>query len=74
MPASRREGPATWPGGRAEVDLGKVPGAHFSAPRDEVSRSTRDVLNLVHELTERGASLRVLEPAIDTNSPVGKLS
>jgi DNA invertase Pin-like site-specific DNA recombinase len=40
---------------------------------DRLGRSTRDVLNLVHELTERGASLRVLEPAIDTNGPVGKM-
>jgi DNA invertase Pin-like site-specific DNA recombinase len=40
---------------------------------DRLGHSTRDVLNLVHELTERGASLRVLEPAIDTNGPVGKM-
>ena len=31
-----------------------------------LGRSTRDVLNLVHELEQRGAALRVLEPAIDT--------
>ncbi|WP_341520023.1 recombinase family protein [Pseudomonas sp. G.S.17] len=29
---------------------------------DRFGRSTRDVLNLVHELDEKGASLRVLEP------------
>lgn len=29
---------------------------------DRLGRSTRDVLNLVHELKERGASLRVPEP------------
>ena len=33
---------------------------------DRLGRSTRDVLNLVHELDQKGASLRVLEPAIDT--------
>ena len=34
---------------------------------DRLGRNTRDVLNLVHELTERGCSLQVLEPAIDTS-------
>ncbi|WP_292682154.1 recombinase family protein [Novosphingobium sp.] len=29
---------------------------------DRLGRSTRDVLNLVHELDQKGASLRVLEP------------
>ena len=38
-----------------------------------VGRNTRDVLNLVHELEERGASLRVLEPAIDTGGPMGRM-
>jgi NADPH:quinone reductase-like Zn-dependent oxidoreductase len=33
--------------------------------------NTRDVLNLVRELEEKGASLRVLEPAIDTGGPMG---
>jgi hypothetical protein len=32
-----------------------------------------DILNLVHELEERGASLRVLEPAIDTGGPMGRM-
>jgi DNA invertase Pin-like site-specific DNA recombinase len=40
---------------------------------DRLGRSTRDVLNLVHELEERGASLQVLEPAIDTAGPMGKV-
>jgi DNA invertase Pin-like site-specific DNA recombinase len=40
---------------------------------DRLGRSTRDVLNLVHELEEKGASLRVLEPAIDTGGPMGKM-
>ena len=40
---------------------------------DLVGRNTRDVLNLVHELEERGASLRVLEPAIDTGGPKGRM-
>nr|WP_254911386.1 recombinase family protein [Sphingomonas sp. CDS-1] len=43
------------------------------AKLDRLGRSTRDVLNLVHELEERGASLRVLEPAIDTSGPMGKV-
>jgi DNA invertase Pin-like site-specific DNA recombinase len=40
---------------------------------DRLGRSTRDVLNLVHELEEKGASLRVLEPAIDTGGPMGRM-
>ena len=40
---------------------------------DRLGRSTRDVLNLVHELDERGASLKVLEPAISTDGPMGKM-
>ena len=40
---------------------------------DRLGRNTRDVLNLVHELDERGACLRVLEPAIDTCGPMGRI-
>jgi DNA invertase Pin-like site-specific DNA recombinase len=40
---------------------------------DRLGRNTRDVLNLVHELEEKGASLRVLEPAIDTGGSMGRL-
>lgn len=40
---------------------------------DRLGRSTRDVLNLVHELEQRGASLEVLEPAINTGGPMGKM-
>lgn len=40
---------------------------------DRLGRSTRDVLNLVHELEQKGANLRVLEPAIDTGGPMGRL-
>lgn len=40
---------------------------------DRLGRSTRDVLNLVHELEQKAASLRVLEPAIDTGGPMGKM-
>jgi DNA invertase Pin-like site-specific DNA recombinase len=36
-----------------------------------LGRSTRDVLNLVHELALKRAFLRVLEPAISTEGPVG---
>jgi DNA invertase Pin-like site-specific DNA recombinase len=38
-----------------------------------LGRNTRDVLNLVPELEEKGASLRVLEPAIDTGGPMGRM-
>jgi DNA invertase Pin-like site-specific DNA recombinase len=40
---------------------------------DRLGRNTRDVLNLVHELEEKEASLRVLEPAIDTGGPMGRM-
>lgn len=40
---------------------------------DRLGRSTRDVLNLVHELDQRGASLRLLEPVIDTGGPMGRM-
>ncbi|MCF6433153.1 recombinase family protein, partial [Leisingera sp. MMG026] len=33
---------------------------------DRLGRSTRDVLNLVHELDAKRASLRVLEPEVTT--------
>jgi DNA invertase Pin-like site-specific DNA recombinase len=40
---------------------------------DRLGRNTRDVLNLVQKLEEKGASLRVLEPAIDTGGPMGRM-
>jgi DNA invertase Pin-like site-specific DNA recombinase len=40
---------------------------------DRLGRSTRDVLNIVHELETKGAGLRVLDPAIDTAGPMGKV-
>lgn len=40
---------------------------------DRLGRSTRDVLNIVHELDERGAGLRVLEPEITTAGDVGRI-
>jgi DNA invertase Pin-like site-specific DNA recombinase len=40
---------------------------------DRLGRSTRDVLNLVHEMDEKGASLRVLEPEVSTAGDIGRL-
>ena len=40
---------------------------------DRLARSTRDVLNIIHDLHERGAALRVLEPAVSTDGPLGKV-
>lgn len=40
---------------------------------DRLGRSTRDTLNIVHELEQKGASLRVLEPAVDTAGPIGRV-
>ena len=36
---------------------------------DRLGRSTRDVLNLMHELDGRGASLRVLKPEVTIMHP-----
>jgi DNA invertase Pin-like site-specific DNA recombinase len=38
---------------------------------DRLGRSTRDVLNLVHELEAKGAALTVLEPAFSTKEATG---
>ncbi|WP_103175125.1 recombinase family protein [Paracoccus sp. SY] len=40
---------------------------------DRLGRSTRDVLNLVHELDAKGASLRVLEPEVTTAGDIGRM-
>ncbi|WP_114943214.1 recombinase family protein [Microvirga calopogonii] len=40
---------------------------------DRLGRSTRDVLNLVHELEAKGAALTVLEPAFSTKDAAGSL-
>ena len=40
---------------------------------DRIGRSIRDVLNLVHELDARGASLRVLEPVVTTAGDMGHI-
>jgi len=40
---------------------------------DRLGRSTRDVLNLVHELETKGASLRILEPDITTAGDMGRM-
>src|SRR3546814_7365751 len=40
---------------------------------DRLGRSTRDVLNLVHELGEKGASLRILEPEVTTAGDMGRM-
>jgi DNA invertase Pin-like site-specific DNA recombinase len=50
------------------------PGDVVSVVRlDRLGRDTRDVLNVVHEIEQKGASLRVLSPAIDTSGPTGKI-
>ena len=40
---------------------------------DRLGRSTRDVLNLVHELDVKGAALRVLEPEVTTAGEMGRM-
>ncbi len=40
---------------------------------DRLGRSTRDVLNLVHELQAKGVALTVLEPAFSTKDATGSI-
>src|SRR4051812_23301840 len=41
---------------------------------DRLGRSTRDVLNIVHEIEQRGAHLRVVEPELmDTSGMNGRI-
>ncbi len=40
---------------------------------DRLGRNTRDVLNIAHELEQKGAHLRVLEPPVSTEGPMGKI-
>lgn len=40
---------------------------------DRLGRSTRDVLNLVHDLDQKGASLRILDPELTTGGDVGRI-
>jgi len=40
---------------------------------DRLGRGTRDVLNIVHELEQKGASLRVLEPEFNTGPDTGRI-
>ncbi len=40
---------------------------------DRLGRGTRDVLNIVHELEQKGASLRVLEPEFNTGTDTGRI-
>jgi DNA invertase Pin-like site-specific DNA recombinase len=40
---------------------------------DRLGRSTRDVLNLVHELESKGAALTVLEPSFSTKDAAGPI-
>jgi DNA invertase Pin-like site-specific DNA recombinase len=40
---------------------------------DRLGRNTRDVLNLIHEITDKGAHLQVLEPALTTEGEMGKV-
>jgi DNA invertase Pin-like site-specific DNA recombinase len=40
---------------------------------DRLGRSTRDVLNIVHEVEQKGASITVLEPFITTKGDAGRI-
>ena len=40
---------------------------------DRLARNTRDLLNLVHDLTDKGVALRALTQDIDTSGLMGKL-
>lgn len=50
------------------------PGDELMVTRlDRLGRSTRDVLNIVHECDQRGASLTVLEPHVSTRGDTGRI-
>ena len=40
---------------------------------DRLGRSTRDLLNIINKLEDKGVQLRVLDQNIDTGTPAGKL-
>lgn len=40
---------------------------------DRLGRSTRDVLNIVHEVEQKGATITVLEPYITTKGDAGRI-
>ena len=40
---------------------------------DRLGRSTRDLLNIVNKLEDKGVQLRVLDQNLDTGTPAGKL-
>jgi DNA invertase Pin-like site-specific DNA recombinase len=40
---------------------------------DRLARSVRDAVELEQRIAARGAALKVLDPAIDTSTPIGKL-
>lgn len=39
---------------------------------DRLARSLRDLSNIVHEITEKGAFLRATEQSVDTSTPAGR--
>ncbi|MBZ9602609.1 recombinase family protein [Phyllobacterium chamaecytisi] len=41
---------------------------------DRLARSTRDLLNIIHELSAKGVEFKVLDQSIDTTTPTGKLT
>jgi DNA invertase Pin-like site-specific DNA recombinase len=50
------------------------PGDELMVTRlDRLGRSTRDVLNIVHECDQRQASLTVLEPHVSTKGDTGRI-
>lgn len=50
------------------------PGDELMVTRlDRLGRSTRDVLNIVHECDQRQASLTVLEPYVSTKGDTGRI-
>jgi DNA invertase Pin-like site-specific DNA recombinase len=41
---------------------------------DRLARSTRDLLNIIHELSAKSVEFKVLDQSIDTTTPTGKLT
>jgi DNA invertase Pin-like site-specific DNA recombinase len=53
----------------------RIPGDVLCVTKvDRLARSLRDLLNILAEITERGAGFKVLDqPALDTTGPYGRL-
>ncbi|MGP0077572.1 recombinase family protein [Mycobacterium sp.] len=60
-----------WPEGKDGVEFG--PGAVIVWRLDRLGRNMRGIINTLHELTERGVTLRSLHDGVDTSTSTGRM-